>query len=83
MDERQGLLPIPSTWTGNVPVIRQERMVKMRFGSEFFKTLDFVIAMMRMIAKFYGDEDEKVAAVESETREAQEKSTEKDQAKRS
>jgi len=47
----------------------------MRFGSEFFRTLDFVIAMMRMIAKFYGDEDEQAAAAESKAREVKEKTT--------
>jgi len=42
----------------------------MKFGKDFFKILNIVIQLMRMFAKVFGDDDDKVAAAESEKRSA-------------
>jgi hypothetical protein len=39
----------------------------MRFGSDFFKILEFVIAALRMFARLFGDEEDQKA--DDETRE--------------
>lgn len=40
----------------------------MKFGKDFFKILNIVIQIMRMFAKLFGDEDDKIAAKESSIR---------------
>lgn len=42
----------------------------MKFGKDFFKTLNVVVMMLRLLAKLFGDEDDKAAAIESEARTA-------------
>lgn len=43
-------------------------MVSMKFGADFFKILNLVIQIMRLFAKVFGDEDDKKAVDESESR---------------
>jgi len=64
------LLPIPSTWTIDRPGLRPERMVSMKFGKDFFKVLNIVVQLMRMLAALTGDEEDKKAAAESKARSA-------------
>lgn len=40
----------------------------MKFGSDFFKILNLVIQIMRLFARVFGDDDEKLQASESEDR---------------
>lgn len=40
----------------------------MKFGADFFKILNFVIQVMRLLAKVFGDEDSKEEAEQSELR---------------
>lgn len=42
----------------------------MKFGKDFFTTLNMVIQMMRLLAKLFGDDEDKKAAAESEKRSA-------------
>ena len=50
------------------PGFRPERMVCMKFGTDFFRILNIVIQLMRMFAKVFGDDEDKAAAAESEAR---------------
>lgn len=68
MDERGPSPPILSTWTINRPDSRPERMVAMTFGKDFFKILNLVVQIMRLFAKVFGDEQDQLAAKESEKR---------------
>lgn len=40
----------------------------MKFGGDFFKILNIVIQLMRMFAKVFGDDEDKVEAKASEAR---------------
>ena len=40
----------------------------MKFGKDFFRTLNVVIQMLRMLAKMFGDDEDKKAALESEAK---------------
>ncbi len=40
----------------------------MKFGRDFFKILNIVIQLMRMFAKVFGDEEDKIEAEASEAR---------------
>lgn len=45
-------------------------MVYMKFGTDFFRILNLVIQIMRLFAKVFGDDADKKAADESESRTA-------------
>lgn len=45
-------------------------MAGMKFGKDFFKILNIVIQLMRMFAKVFGDDEDKVEAAASEKRSA-------------
>lgn len=40
----------------------------MKFGKDFFKILNLVVQIMRMFAKIFGEDEDKTAAFDSETR---------------
>jgi len=40
----------------------------MKFGTDFFKILNLVIQIMRLFAKVFGDNEDKGAVAESESR---------------
>lgn len=67
-DERKAAVPIGPATEIDGPVIRPERQDSMKFGKDFFKTLNIVIQMMRMFAKLFGDPEDAEAAAESEAR---------------
>jgi hypothetical protein len=52
------------------PVIRPEREVRMKIGGDFFKILNFAVAIMRLFAQIFGDTEDKKEVAESKKRSA-------------
>lgn len=40
----------------------------MKFGSDFFKIFNFIIAIVRLFAEIFGDDESKKLVVDSKTR---------------
>jgi len=69
-DERKWLIPIGCMGIPHTPDFKLERMVSMKFGTDFFKILNLVIMFMRLYAKVFGDDADRDAVDKSESRTA-------------
>lgn len=50
------------------PCVRPERMVPMKFGSDFFKIFNFAVLLIRLFFRVFGDDEDKKQVAESEAR---------------